>query len=401
MNPQIESGNERELEAQPIDPEAYEASEQRFDASLHEPARRMMERTEKVESAGRAGAPPETIVPAESPRGLVGTDCEETGGGLNEGCSQQKLQDSSAGTGVASDPDRWREELASRLNNYRARRRPKAPRYPSLQMKFEVDDPAWTNPTPNPTPNPTGEAAASAPQKLAAGNGSAGLSRSPMEDGAAPGLSRGTPERTPESTARVIPFPRSSAPAPRPIDELAEPVPSRPRILDVPDVEPPPPALGGILISREQEEANPRRAGIEVPLQSAAMSQRALAGALDAGIVGLAFAGFAYLFIRITATVPPLKLAALMGSVLAGVLWFAYQYLLLVYTGSTPGIHLAKLRLSLFDGTPPPRKVRRWRVLTSILSVLSVGLGYLWCFLDEDQLCWHDRITATHMAPRS
>jgi hypothetical protein len=40
-------------------------------------------------------------------------------------------------------------------------------------------------------------------------------------------------------------------------------------------------------------------------------------------------------------------------------------------------------------------------VLASFLSGLSLGIGYLWCFLDEDQLCWHDRITHTYMAPRT
>ena len=39
----------------------------------------------------------------------------------------------------------------------------------------------------------------------------------------------------------------------------------------------------------------------------------------------------------------------------------------------------------------------RWR---RILSALSLGLGYAWCMLDEDQLCWHDRITKTHSAPK-
>ena len=32
------------------------------------------------------------------------------------------------------------------------------------------------------------------------------------------------------------------------------------------------------------------------------------------------------------------------------------------------------------------------------LSAASIGLGYAWCMLDEDQLCWHDRITRTHLA---
>jgi hypothetical protein len=27
-------------------------------------------------------------------------------------------------------------------------------------------------------------------------------------------------------------------------------------------------------------------------------------------------------------------------------------------------------------------------------------MGYLWVFLDEDALCWHDRITHTYLAPK-
>ncbi len=26
-------------------------------------------------------------------------------------------------------------------------------------------------------------------------------------------------------------------------------------------------------------------------------------------------------------------------------------------------------------------------------------MGYAWVFLDEDSLCWHDRITHTYLAP--
>jgi hypothetical protein len=44
--------------------------------------------------------------------------------------------------------------------------------------------------------------------------------------------------------------------------------------------------------------------------------------------------------------------------------------------------------------------VRRWRVLASFLSACSLGLGYLWSLLDEDGLCWHDRITHTHIRTR-
>jgi len=39
-------------------------------------------------------------------------------------------------------------------------------------------------------------------------------------------------------------------------------------------------------------------------------------------------------------------------------------------------------------------------VLASWLSAVSAGMGYAWVFLDEDVLCWHDRITHTYLAPK-
>jgi uncharacterized RDD family membrane protein YckC len=84
-------------------------------------------------------------------------------------------------------------------------------------------------------------------------------------------------------------------------------------------------------------------------------------------------------------------------SMVAVLLSAAYEFLFAVYTGSTPGLRLARLRLAAFDGSPLNRRTRRWRVLASFLSALSAGLGYLWCVLDQDGLCWHDRITRTHV----
>ena len=160
--------------------------------------------------------------------------------------------------------------------------------------------------------------------------------------------------------------------------------------------------LGGRFLSGSgSKPARERRPGFELPLQAAPMSRRLLAGSIDSLLVISAFAVFAYIFFRVTLMVPPLRQAVGTSAILAGVFWAAYQYLLLVYTGSTPGLKLARLQLSRFDGTAVPRKVRHWRLLASLLSGLSLALGYAWCFLDEDRLCWHDRITRTYMAPRA
>jgi uncharacterized RDD family membrane protein YckC len=291
------------------------------------------------------------------------------------------------------DPDSWRREVAERLNHYRARRRTREPRYPSLQLKFEPDSISSAGPAPMEPPAP--------PPVLTARETvdyvhSAAAPRITLAEPVA--LPRIVPAVATETTAKIIEF-ASYNPAPRALDELAEPVFDRPRIIEAPELAFPPPALGGILIEPVEEPESERRPGFEIPLQAAPMARRMAASAIDFALVMSAFAAFAYVFYRFAAEVPPLAKIAGAGVLLVGALWSAYQYLLLVYSGTTPGLKLAKLELHRFDGSPVPLRVRRWRVLTSMLSGLSLGLGYAWCFLDEDKLCWHDRITRTYMAP--
>ena len=187
-------------------------------------------------------------------------------------------------------------------------------------------------------------------------------------------------------------------PPPSTGEELADPVLDRPRIVEVPETELPEPALGGIILEPEEQEPE-RRPGFEIPLASARKKHRLLASACDASIVLGACALFGYIFFKITGAFPPIATAGSMACILLILFWSAYQYLLLTYGGTTPGLRIAHLRLCRFDGSPVDRGLRRWRALASILSGLSLGLGYAWCFLDEDALCWHDRITCTYLEP--
>jgi uncharacterized RDD family membrane protein YckC len=278
--------------------------------------------------------------------------------------------------------DSWKREVAARVSNYRTKR-PREPRYPSLLLKFE---------------DPT-------PPLVAADDDFFQIEDSPsainMQSVALEIAEPTLLPPAPETMARVLEFPRSSlsiAPPPR-LDELADPVPGLPRILDVPDIAPLPPALGGISIEPIAQPETGRRPGFEIPLQSAGLPRRLLALAADAVVVACAAALFGYVFFRI-ANVDPLKREFLpMLAVVTAIFWAVYQYALLTYSASTPGLALAGLRLSKFDGSSVPRKIRQWRALASILSGASLALGYAWCFLDEDRLCWHDRITRTYMAP--
>jgi uncharacterized RDD family membrane protein YckC len=202
--------------------------------------------------------------------------------------------------------------------------------------------------------------------------------------------------------ARIIEFPRSWTPAPSPLDELAEPVENfdRPRILEAPEIVPPPPALGGITIEPAERPEPGRRAGIDFPAESAPLARRLFGAAIDGVIVDAACALFGFIFWKLTAIRPPRLQLFGMAAGLIILFWAAYQYLLVVYSGSTPGLRLGGLELSRFDGSRPNRRLRRWRVLASFLSGASLGMGYAWVFLDEDSLCWHDRITHTSLGPR-
>jgi hypothetical protein len=294
----------------------------------------------------------------------------------------------------------WRDELAQRLNRYRERRKAPPPRYPSLKLPF--DNIQYSA-------KPPAVDTSSAPVFEAASNHALALDSSQLEATPAPQLEISqaaaapvpSPVKLPQSSAKIIEFPRFAwAPPSPPPDQLAEPVGEQLRILEVPEFQPPAPALGGIMIEPVQVEEPEKRLGIDVPFQIAPWRRRVAAAAVDGAIIASACALFGCIFWKIAAVRPPeIQLLSLAAGTLA-VFWAGYEYLLIVYSGTTPGLHAAGLELTRFDGTSTTRSLRRWRILASYLSALSLALGYAWAFLDEDSLCWHDRITRTHFGVR-
>jgi uncharacterized RDD family membrane protein YckC len=252
---------------------------------------------------------------------------------------------------AACDPDAWRDELAARLNRYRSRRKAPPPRYPSLKLPFAplayTSGTARVEPASRPIFEPNSNHA------LALDDICSDAATSPQADvSTEPSPPSRFAAPVQPASAKIIEFPRFAwAPPPPPPDQLAEPVGDQIRILEVPDFQPALPALGGINIEPVQGEPVAKQLGIDIPLAAGTFA----------------------------------------------VFWAAYQYLLIVYSGSTPGLRAAGLELSRFDGTGTNRSLRRWRVLGAYMSALSLGMGYAWVFLDEDSLCWHDRITGTHL----
>ena len=319
--------------------------------------------------------------------------------------TQQPVPHSATATGTESlqDPlpspgsDAWRDELSARLDRYRSRRKAPPPRYPSLRLPFGPAASALKAPSPEESFScPEFEPAAD-PGFVADANEDEEVQPEPPALPTRilpPAALHGT-----QSGAKIIEFPRFAwGPPPPPLDQLAGPVIDLPRILEVPDVAPLAPALG-ITIEPARVEEPEKRPGIDIPLQSAPLGRRLLAAGIDGAIIGAASALFGFVFWKVALVRPPQIQLLTLAAAVPCLFWVGYQYLLIVYAGTTPGLCLARLQLSRFDGTPTRRSLRRWRVLASYLSGASLGMGYAWIFLDEDNLCWHDRITHTYLAP--
>ena len=308
-------------------------------------------------------------------------------------------------------PD-WREEIAARMQQYRSRRKSRGPKYPSLQLPFErpeLSRPAASEPVSRSSLaldlvvesavdqriDTRATSPVEAPRQVIS---PAQLPDEPLffqdqRSEAVPSVERLRPEVI-AGVTNLIEFPRYSAP-PVDWDELAEPVIERPRILDVPELAPPQPALGGILLERAAEPETKVDAAAQ--LRPASIQRRLLASALDALFVFLVTGLGAWVFLQLTHEVPPRPQLLIASVLIAATSWLGYQYLLLVLAGATLGHRLCKLELVTFDGEVTKMAQRRWRWLSSLLSAAAVMLGYAWALLDENGLCWHDRISRTYL----
>ena len=295
----------------------------------------------------------------------------------------------------------WRGELAARLSRYRARRKAPPPRYPSLKLPFEPSPSSLRSSMDDVPRFATFEPVSNRALALDTPQNEPMVEPIAADSGHEPVVrTSAVSQSITQVSAKIIEFPRFAwAPPPPPPDQLAEPVSDKPRILEVPETAPPAPALGGITIEPAQVQEIEKRPGIDFPLQSAPLGRRLIACFLDGLLVAIASALFGFIFWKVAEVRPPqLQLYGVAAAVLF-LFWSVYQYLLIVYSATTPGLRAVGLQLTRFDGAPTTRSLRRWRLLASYLSALSLGMGYAWVFLDEDSLCWHDRITHTFLSP--
>ncbi|MGI9234489.1 MAG: RDD family protein [Woeseiaceae bacterium] len=66
-------------------------------------------------------------------------------------------------------------------------------------------------------------------------------------------------------------------------------------------------------------------------------------------------------------------------------------------SGRTLGMQSWGLQLETMDGQVPSTATASLRFVAALLSLLPLGLGFLWQLWDKEALTWHDRISGTRL----
>jgi uncharacterized RDD family membrane protein YckC len=292
--------------------------------------------------------------------------------------------------------DAWRSEVASRLNNFRARRRRPAHVKQSMSLQFEA--PAATVAPAELAPDHGGYVAVDyVPEE-----GDVSFEMSAEVSQAWGALPVVAPAPPPLRRKKLIEFPRSVEPVEEPtlFDDLAEPVIQTPRIFEAepePVVAPDTSFAGMTFAPQESSEvaAEPEVHADEVAVPAASLLLRMAADVVDA--LFAAAGTLVFLAAARELAHPVMEGRALLAAASASFAFFsaAYQVILWTWAGTTVGTAFCGMELRTFDGVPPTRKRRLARACSSTLSSGAAGLGFLWALIDEDALCWHDRISRT------
>jgi len=132
----------------------------------------------------------------------------------------------------------------------------------------------------------------------------------------------------------------------------------------------------------------------------ASPKHRAIASALDGGMIFIGFGAFLFTFhlmggmFHLNRQTIPFFIGVF------GTLALFYSMLWIWSGRETLGMRWTKLRLIDFDGLPAARRERILRIAGACLSCCAGGVGLLWALVDEEKLTWHDHISKTFPTPQ-
>jgi uncharacterized RDD family membrane protein YckC len=132
----------------------------------------------------------------------------------------------------------------------------------------------------------------------------------------------------------------------------------------------------------------------------APLSRRLLAVVVDGALSAALLVLGAFLAVSYVGQLPGVRVFALGAALTFLVAGFAYHACFFTLFRSTPGMWYAGIEINAASGSVPGLK-RRWlRLLAMLLSLLPLGLGYIWALFDDKNLAWHDRLSGTYLRRR-
>lgn len=161
------------------------------------------------------------------------------------------------------------------------------------------------------------------------------------------------------------------------------------------------PAYAESAVESVAGEASPLPFNPVLPLQTADLGRRLMAGMVDGCIVLAAAMVFTAVFAVTVNSLPgvsvvgtfTIQTAAIAAGGVLAILGLCYQALFFTFSEATPGMRYARIGLCTFNDENPTRRAMRLRIVAAVLSACPLGIGFLWAWLDDDRLGWHDRIS--------
>jgi uncharacterized RDD family membrane protein YckC len=137
----------------------------------------------------------------------------------------------------------------------------------------------------------------------------------------------------------------------------------------------------------------------QAPLAAAAsLHERRRAAIVDVGLLLFSYGGMLALFCVLGGRIGFNKVDLTLVAATFALFYTQYFALFTVFGGSTPGMMLRRLRVVSFDGRVPTSRQMVWRSAGYAISAATCCLGFVWALWDDDRLCWHDRISQTYLA---
>lgn len=131
----------------------------------------------------------------------------------------------------------------------------------------------------------------------------------------------------------------------------------------------------------------------------ASLAERRKAAAIDAALLVFSYGGMLALFTVLGGHIGFNKLDLTVAATTLALFYAQYFALFTIFGGSTPGMMLRQLRVASFEGTMPTSRQMAWRSFGYLISAGTCFLGFIWALWDDDQLCWQDRISQTYLTP--